>query len=125
MAEAVFNRCVKESNHHDEDKKYELTFYYGFLEDIFLDWSDGDDAASEKSSVASFLIEDVEENEEFRKIQGSAGVVEAVTQLEKKDSHPLMIMVNLRLSVFFEMSCLSSYSSARHGWCAAERKEVQ
>ena len=101
MAEAVFNRCVKESNHHDEDKKYELTFYYGFLEDIFLDWSDEDDAASEKSSVASFLIEDVEENEEFRKIQGSAGVVEAVTQLEKKDSHPLMIMVNLRLSVFF------------------------
>ena len=90
-----------------------------------MDWSDGDDAASEKSSVASFLIEDVEENEEFRKIQGSAGVVEAVTQLEKKDSHPLMIMVNLRLSVFFEMSCLSSYSSARHGWCAAERKEVQ
>ena len=66
-----------------------------------MDWSDGDDAASEKSSVASFLIEDVEENEEFRKIQGSAGVVEAVTQLEKKDSHPLMIMVNLRLSVFF------------------------
>ena len=101
MAEAVFNRCVKESNHHVEDKKYELTFYYGFLEDIFLDWSDGGDAASEKSSVASFLIEDVEENEEFRKIQGSAGVVEAVTQLEKKDSHPLMIMVNLRLSVFF------------------------
>ena len=101
MAEAVFNRCVKESNHHVEDKKYELTFYYGFLKDVFLDWSDGGDAASETSSVASFLIEDVEENEEFRKIQGSAGVVEAVTQLEKKDSHPLMIMVNLRLSVFF------------------------
>ena len=101
MAEAVFNRCVKESNHHVEDKKYELTFYYGLLEDVFLDWSDGGDAASETSSVASFLIEDVEENEEFRKIQGSAGVVEAVTQLEKKDSHPLMIMVNLRLSVFF------------------------
>ena len=101
MAEAVFNRCVKESNHHVEDKKYELTFYYEFLEDIYLDWSDGGDAASETSSVASFLIEDVEENEEFRKIQGSAGVVEAVTLLEKKDGHPLMIMVYLRLSVFF------------------------
>ena len=49
MAEAVFNRCVKESNHHVEDKKYELTFYYGFLEDVFLDWSDGGDAASETS----------------------------------------------------------------------------
>ena len=101
MAEAVFNRCVKESNHHVEDKKYELTFYYEFLEDIYLDWSDGGDAASETSSVASFAMEDVAEDEEFRKIQGSAGVAEAVTQLEKKDSHPLMIMVNLRLSVFF------------------------
>ena len=66
-----------------------------------MDWSDGGDAASETSSVASFSMEDVAEDEEFRKIQGSAGVVEAVTRLEKKDSHPLMIMVNLRLSVFF------------------------
>lgn len=93
VAEAVFNRCVKESNHHVEDKKYELTFYYEFLEDIYLDWSDGGDAASETSSVVSFSMEDVAEDEEFRKIQGSAGVAEAVTQLEKKDSHPLMIMV--------------------------------
>ena len=59
------------------------------------------DSNGSPASSASFLIEDVEENEEFRKIHGSAGVVEAVTQLEKKDSHPLMIMVNLRLSVFF------------------------
>ncbi|PFX34625.1 Transient receptor potential cation channel subfamily A member 1-like [Stylophora pistillata] len=94
VAEAVFNRCVKESGHHVEDKKYEVTFDYEFLEDIYVDWSDGGDAGSETFSVASFSMEDVTGDEEFRKIQGSAEVAEAVTQLEKKESHPLIIMVN-------------------------------
>ena len=94
VAEAVYNRCVKDNGLHVEDENYSITFYYEFLEDVYVDWSDdGDGAASETSSQISFSMEEVAEDEEFRKIQGAAAMTEAVTQLEKKDNHPLMIMV--------------------------------
>ena len=95
MAEVVFNRCVKDNELHIEDEEYEITLYYEFLEDVYVDWSDtGDGTASETSSVASFSMEDIPENEGFQKIRGKAAQSEAMTQLEKKENHPLMIMVN-------------------------------
>lgn len=98
MAEVVFNRCVKDNGLHIEDEEYQITLYYEFLEDVYVDWSDnGDGAASETSSQVSFSMEDVSENDPFRKIRGKAGQSEAVAQLEKKHYHPLMIMVNIQL----------------------------
>lgn len=98
MAEVVFNRCVKDNGLHIEDEEYQITLYYEFLEDLYVDWTDnGDGAASETSSQVSFSMEDISENDPFRKIRGKAGQSEAVTQLEKKHNHPLMIMVNTQL----------------------------
>lgn len=94
----VFNRCVKDNGLHIEDEEYEITLYYEFLEDVYVDWSDmGDGAASETSSVASFSMEDVSENEGFQRIRGKAGQSDAMAQLEKKENHPLMIMVSTTL----------------------------
>ena len=95
MAEVVFNRCVKDNGLHIEDEEYQITLYYEFLEDVYVDWSDnGDGAASETSSQVSFSMEDISENDPFRKIRGKAAQSEAIAQLEKKNYHPLMIMVN-------------------------------
>ncbi len=92
----VFNRCVKDNGLHIDDEEYEITLYYEFLEDVYVDWSDiGDGTASETSSVASFSMEDVTQSQEgFQRIRGKAAQSEAMAQLEKKENHPLMIMVN-------------------------------
>jgi len=95
VAEVVFNRCVKDNGLHIEDEEYQITLYYEFLEDVYVDWSDnGDGAGSETSSQVSFSMEDVTENDPFQKIRGKAAQSEAMAQLEKKNYHPLMIMVN-------------------------------
>ena len=95
----VFNRCVKDNNLHIEDEDYQITLYFEFLEDVYADWSEsGDGTASETSSQASFSMEDIPEEEQFQKIRGRAGVEEAITQLEKKTNHPLMIMVRKYLA---------------------------
>ena len=92
----VFNRCVKDNGRRFDDPDYEITLYYEFLEDIYSDWSEyGDDAASETSSQISFSMEDVAEEDEFKRIIGKAGVEKAVQELEEKENHPLMIMVSL------------------------------
>ena len=94
MAEAVFNRCVKDNGLHIEDKEYQITLYYEFLEDVYVDWSDiGDGADSETSSQVSFSLEDLTDNDPFQKIRGKAAQSEAMAQLEQKKHHPLMIMV--------------------------------
>ena len=95
VADVVFNRCVKDNGRRFDHPDYEITFYYEFLEDVYSDWSEyGDDAASETSSQISFSVDDVPEENEFKRIIGKAGVKEAVQQLEKKENHPLMIMVS-------------------------------
>lgn len=95
----VFNRCVKDNGLHIEDEDYQITLYFEFLEDVYADWSDsGDGTASETSSQASFSMEDTPEEEQFQKIRGRAGVEEAITQLEEKTNHPLMIMVRKYLA---------------------------
>ncbi|XP_067049297.1 transient receptor potential cation channel subfamily A member 1 homolog [Acropora muricata] len=94
VADVVFNRCVKDNGRRFDDADYEITLYYEFLEDIYSDWSEyGDDAASETSSQISLSMEDVAEEDEFTRIIGKAGVEKAVQELEKKENHPLMIMV--------------------------------
>jgi len=94
VADVVFNRCVKDNGRRFDDPDYEITLYYEFLEDIYSDWSEnGDDAAWETSSQISLSMEDVAEEDEFKRIIGRAGVVKAVQELEKKENHPLMIMV--------------------------------
>ena len=96
VADVVFNRCVKDNGRRFDDPDYEITLYYEFLEDIYSDWSEnGDDAAWETSSQISLSMEDVAEEDEFKRIIGRAGVVKAVQELEKKENHPLMIMVSL------------------------------
>lgn len=93
VAEVVFNRCIKDNDRQIEDKDYQITLYYEFLEDVYCDWSDsGDGTASETSSQASFSMEDIPEEEQYKKIRGKAAMAEAIEQLEKKQNHPLMIM---------------------------------
>lgn len=94
VAEVVFNRCIKDNDRQIEDEDYQITLYYEFLEDVYCDWSDsGDGTASETSSQASFSMEDIPEEEQYKKIRGKAAMAEAIEQLEKKQNHPLMIMV--------------------------------
>lgn len=93
VAEVVFNRCIKDNDRQIEDEDYQITLYYEFLEDVYCDWSDsGDGTASETSSQASFSMEDIPEEEQYKKIRGKAAMAEAIEQLEKKQNHPLMIM---------------------------------
>ena len=96
VAGVVFDHCVKENDRRFDDAGYEITLDYELLEDIYSDWPVyGDDAASETSSQISFSMEDVAEEGEFKRIIGKAGVEKAVQELEKKENHPLMIMVSL------------------------------
>ena len=79
-----------------DDPDYQITLYFELLEDVYLDWSEnGDGTVSEASSVASSSSEDFPEEEEgeFQRIQGDAAAETAVVQLEKKENHPLIIMV--------------------------------
>ena len=95
VADVVFNRCVKDNGRRFDDADYQITLYYEFLEDIYSDWSEnGDGAASETSSQISFSMQDIPEEDEFKRIRGKAGAEEAVQQLERKENHPLMIMVS-------------------------------
>ena len=71
VADVVFNRCVEKNDGSD----YEITLNYEFLEDIYIypDWPKKD---------------------ECKGCCGKPGAEEAVQQLERKENHPLMIMVS-------------------------------
>ena len=95
VADMVFNLCVKENGRHRDDADYEITLHYEFLEDIYSDWSeDNDGAASETSSQMSFSTDDSPEIDGCKGIHGKAAVEEAEQHLERKENHPLMIMVS-------------------------------
>ena len=94
VAEMVFNQSMKENGRRAEDPDYEITLYFEFLEDVYLDWSDSSDGANwDSSSVTNFSMEDIPEDDEFQRTLGKPAEEEAVTQLEKKHNHPLIIMV--------------------------------
>ena len=104
VAEIVFNRCIKESGVNTEDENYQITLYYEFLEDVYSDWLDNDGTASETSSVASFSMEDeTPEDDIYQRLRGKSAMEEAVKQLEEKKSHPLMIMVKIRVLIIFRV----------------------
>ena len=107
VAEIVFNRCIKESGVNSEDENYQITLYYEFLEDVYSDWLDNDGTASETSSVASFSMEDeIPEDDMYQKLRGKSAMEEAVKQLEEKKSHPLMIMVIIRVLIICDLVCV-------------------
>ena len=94
VAEMVFNLCVTEDGHRGA-ADYEITLNYEFLEDIYPDWSENNDgAASETSSQMNFSEDDSLEVDGCKRIHGKAGAEKAVQQLERKENHPLMIMVS-------------------------------
>ena len=93
VAEMVFNLCVKEDGHRG-DADYEITLNYEFLEDIYSDWSENNDgAALETSSQMNFSMDDSLEVDGCKEL-GKAAVEKAVQQLERRENHPLMIMVS-------------------------------
>ena len=95
VADEVFTRCVKDNGRRCDDAGYQITLYYEFLEDIYSDWSEnGAGTASETSSQISFSMQDTPEKDECKRIRGKAGAEDAVQQLERKENHPLMIMVS-------------------------------
>ena len=88
VAEVVFNQCLKEDDG-------QITLDYEFLEDIYSDWSEnGDGAASETSNQMNFYMNGIPKKDESKRIRGKVGAEEAVQQLERKENHPLMIMVS-------------------------------
>ena len=104
VAEIVFNRCIKESGVNSEDENYQITLYYEFLEDVYSDWLDNDGTASETSSLASFSMEDETPGDDmYQRLRGKSAMEEAVKQLEEKKSHPLMIMVKIRVLIIFRV----------------------
>ena len=95
VAGVVFNRCVKENDRRFDDPDYEITLDYEFLEDIYSDWSEnGDGAASETSNQMNFYKDGIPKKDEYKGCCGKPGAEEAVQQLERKENHPLMIMVS-------------------------------
>ena len=64
VADVVFKRCVEEKN---DGSDYEITLDYEFLEDIYSQWPENG---------------------------SKPGAESAVQQLERKENHPLMIMVS-------------------------------
>ena len=94
VADVVFNRCVKENGRFDDDD-YEITLHYEFLEDIYSDWSgNGDGAASETSNQMKSLKDNTKKGDGCKRIHVKAPPEEMVQQLERKENHPLMIMVS-------------------------------
>ena len=74
VADVVLNNCVEDNGTDADGADHQITLCFEFLEDIYLNWSkNGDDAAP---------MEDTPEEDEL------------VKELEKKENHPLMIMVS-------------------------------
>ncbi|XP_067049296.1 transient receptor potential cation channel subfamily A member 1 homolog isoform X2 [Acropora muricata] len=94
VAEVVLNHCVKEKDHRRDDEDYEITLDYEFLEDIYSDWPEnGDGAAAETSNQMNFYMDCIPKKDECKGCCGKPGADEVVQQLERKENHPLMIMV--------------------------------
>ncbi|XP_044178516.1 transient receptor potential cation channel subfamily A member 1 homolog [Acropora millepora] len=73
VANVVLNHCVKDNDPNADGAGHQITLCFEFLEDIYFKWPEnGDDAAP---------MEDTPEEDEL------------VKELEKKENHPLMIMV--------------------------------
>lgn len=94
VAEIVLNQCVTDNGlpvyHHD----YKVTLNYEFLEDVYADWFalSGGSMGSETGSLHSVQLEKSELG--FQMIDDETMKEEATKQLERKSSHPLMIMVS-------------------------------
>lgn len=76
--------------HHD----YKVNLNYEFLEDVYAEWFayTGGSMGSETGSLHSVQLEKSEFG--FQMIDDETMKDEATKQLEKKSSHPLMIMVS-------------------------------
>lgn len=95
VAGVVFTNCVKENDRRFDDPEYEITLDYEFLEDIYSDWPEyADDAASETSNQMNFYMDCIPKKDEYKGCCGIPGADKAVQQLERKENHPLMIMVS-------------------------------
>ena len=95
VAEVVLNRCVKENDRRPDDEAYGITLDYEFLEDIYINWPEnGDGAAAETSNQMNFYMDCIPKKDECRGCCGKPGADEVVQQLERKENHPLMIMVS-------------------------------
>ena len=103
VAEVVFNKCVQLSDDAPDSEEVTAKMDYEFLEDIYVKWQeDGDDSSitSETSTVkgsethSTFGPDD--ENQEYESIDNKT-TEEIQYELEKRHSHPLMLMVYSRL----------------------------
>lgn len=88
VAEVVFNHCVKENDCHSDDADYEVTLDYEFLEDIYSGWPEN------KSNQMNLSMNGTPKKDECKGCCGKLGAEDAVQQLERKENHPLMIMVS-------------------------------
>ena len=100
VAEVVFNKCVQLSDDAPDSEEVTAKMDYEFLEDIYVDWhQSGEDDISitskgntlkESETNSTFGPDD--QNQEYESIDNKT-TEEIERQLEKKNSHPLMLMV--------------------------------
>lgn len=94
IAYLVMNRCMKLSSHIPQDHPdFKVQFFYELLDDTYLDWSadnEDDDVKSmnSKTSKDSFLSTTTTGFEDANKL-----TPKIIKLLEKKENHPLSIMV--------------------------------
>ena len=100
VAEVVFNKCVELSDDAPDSEEVTAKMDYEFLEDIYVNWhQSGEDDISitskgntlkESETNSTFGPDD--QNQEYESIDNKT-TEEIERQLEKKNSHPLMLMV--------------------------------
>ncbi|XP_078698733.1 transient receptor potential cation channel subfamily A member 1 homolog isoform X2 [Branchiostoma floridae x Branchiostoma belcheri] len=88
VAELVFNKCTTSNGLNPEHRKYEITFNYEFLDDMYAPWLQ--DMDSEKMSIMSGESNEIYDKEHFLKEDVQAYTTDSNVL---KKNHPLQIMV--------------------------------
>ena len=100
------NQCVTDNGLPVYHRDYAIRMNYEFLEDVYADWFSemaGGSSTSESGSEHSFHLHKSEFG--YAGIEDSKSQEAATKLLEKKNNHPLMIMVRLKSEAFCKHLC--------------------
>ena len=60
VAERVFNHCTTSNVNNPDAVNYQITFNYEFLDDMYSDWREVSDTASDAMSTLGNILHSVE-----------------------------------------------------------------
>ena len=91
VAYLVLNKCMKRSTYLPNDsEEYKVQFFYDLVDDTYSNWSHDDiDEESKSVNTTASKVTVTSEQEDVNKL-----TPEIIRLMEKKETHPLSIMVS-------------------------------